>query len=227
MPRIQTSWSDSPLWNSKTTKFFLQAEDGIRDGRVTGVQTCALPIYRFTQRAHRYEHGTARGLQEIARRLSEAIQIGAAHLRRQCRGRDRIAGLRGAKRDREQALVLRQAREELLDAAAVAGPNQVMERIVDRGRNQVGAHLEVAAEPAEHELVHQRERRVGEDGERDQQRDDESQRQSHGFLHTQVSQRVPRLLARNRSISNIGLRSTYLGDQWVTARAVVRSSWCC
>src|SRR6266487_3660314 len=28
------------------TLFFLQAEDGIRDGRVTGVQTCDLPIYR-------------------------------------------------------------------------------------------------------------------------------------------------------------------------------------
>src|SRR5207253_8198915 len=32
--------------------FFFQAEDGIRDGHVTGVQTCALPIYpamdRFT-----------------------------------------------------------------------------------------------------------------------------------------------------------------------------------
>src|SRR5690348_17509546 len=26
--------------------FFFQAEDGIRDGRVTGVQTCALPIFR-------------------------------------------------------------------------------------------------------------------------------------------------------------------------------------
>src|SRR6266581_3512957 len=26
--------------------FFFQAEDGIRDGRVTGVQTCALPICR-------------------------------------------------------------------------------------------------------------------------------------------------------------------------------------
>src|SRR5580765_8765185 len=25
--------------------FFCQAEDGIRDGRVTGVQTCALPIF--------------------------------------------------------------------------------------------------------------------------------------------------------------------------------------
>src|SRR5690348_17861556 len=32
--------------NGKMTmiSFFFQAEDGIRDGRVTGVQTCALPI---------------------------------------------------------------------------------------------------------------------------------------------------------------------------------------
>src|SRR5215216_4804443 len=29
--------------------FFFQAEDGIRDDLVTGVQTCALPIYRATQ----------------------------------------------------------------------------------------------------------------------------------------------------------------------------------
>src|SRR5689334_24160589 len=28
--------------------FFFQAEDGIRDGTVTGVQTCALPIYATT-----------------------------------------------------------------------------------------------------------------------------------------------------------------------------------
>src|SRR6266508_1257326 len=28
--------------------FFFQAEDGIRDGHVTGVQTCALPIFDFT-----------------------------------------------------------------------------------------------------------------------------------------------------------------------------------
>src|SRR5690625_5922135 len=27
-----------------TVHFFFQAEDGIRDGHVTGVQTCALPI---------------------------------------------------------------------------------------------------------------------------------------------------------------------------------------
>src|SRR6266581_6840758 len=29
--------------------FFFQAEDGIRDGRVTGVQTCALPISTITE----------------------------------------------------------------------------------------------------------------------------------------------------------------------------------
>src|SRR5579862_1430310 len=30
--------------------FFFQAEDGIRDGTVTGVQTCALPICRTTEK---------------------------------------------------------------------------------------------------------------------------------------------------------------------------------
>src|SRR6266487_4683302 len=33
--------------------FFFQAEDGIRDGRVTGVQTCALPISEMLSRAIR------------------------------------------------------------------------------------------------------------------------------------------------------------------------------
>src|SRR3989442_14706002 len=31
--------------------FFFQAEDGIRDADVTGVQTCALPIWEFTAAA--------------------------------------------------------------------------------------------------------------------------------------------------------------------------------
>src|SRR5699024_11967378 len=34
--------------------FFFQAEDGIRDRNVTGVQTCALPIYRGSGRCRRY-----------------------------------------------------------------------------------------------------------------------------------------------------------------------------
>src|SRR2546426_6769054 len=43
--------------------FFFQAEDGIRDYKVTGVQTCALPIY-FA--------GSAR----LAREIATPIQIG-------------------------------------------------------------------------------------------------------------------------------------------------------
>src|SRR5260221_5911651 len=35
---------------SCSLSFFFQAEDGIRDHCVTGVQTCALPIYRFPLR---------------------------------------------------------------------------------------------------------------------------------------------------------------------------------
>src|SRR6266487_4249025 len=35
--------------------FFFQAEDGIRDGRVTGVQTCALPISGDDEAARRAE----------------------------------------------------------------------------------------------------------------------------------------------------------------------------
>src|SRR6266545_6152766 len=48
--------------------FFFQAEDGIRDKLVTGVQTCALPIYRT-------ERGDARGGDEhvdAAERLDRA-----------------------------------------------------------------------------------------------------------------------------------------------------------
>src|SRR5690625_5714602 len=41
--------------------FFFQAEDGIRDGHVTGVQTCALPIFARTRGADDGEHPGALG----------------------------------------------------------------------------------------------------------------------------------------------------------------------
>src|SRR5207244_10552713 len=50
--------------------FFFQAEDGIRDDLVTGVQTCALPIWLYRQRPLRQPD--ARGMAsfpiELARR---------------------------------------------------------------------------------------------------------------------------------------------------------------
>src|SRR5690348_17589311 len=45
--------------------FFFQAEDGIRDGRVTGVQTCALPILDW----HALRGSSLRHRQDIHRML--------------------------------------------------------------------------------------------------------------------------------------------------------------
>src|SRR5205823_10393282 len=44
--------------------FFFQAEDGIRDKLVTGVQTCALPIYVRAARTHGGEGRVARRVDE-------------------------------------------------------------------------------------------------------------------------------------------------------------------
>src|SRR5215510_8870196 len=53
--------------------FFFQAEDGIRDGHVTGVQTCALPILRV--KAHLLLT-TGRGRpDEVEKLLIESLEI--------------------------------------------------------------------------------------------------------------------------------------------------------
>src|SRR5207253_8094433 len=47
--------------------FFFQAEDGIRDGHVTGVQTCALPISRLLPQ---HSHGSTFGGGPLACRVA-------------------------------------------------------------------------------------------------------------------------------------------------------------
>src|SRR6266446_552958 len=61
----------------KGVGFFFQAEDGIRDYKVTGVQTCALPI-STPRRIARSVDGTAASIH--ARRVSDECRA---------RGRDR------------------------------------------------------------------------------------------------------------------------------------------
>src|SRR5207249_3348890 len=66
--------------------FFFQAEDGIRDRNVTGVQTCALPISTLLPRRHRAESRKAaqqvsRKAEGLAGRLALA-EIGAHQRRR-------------------------------------------------------------------------------------------------------------------------------------------------
>src|SRR6267154_3195558 len=58
--------------------FFFQAEDGIRDGRVTGVQTCALPICLPRQTRERLAPDALDVLGREARLgKREAQQVGA------------------------------------------------------------------------------------------------------------------------------------------------------
>src|SRR5260221_10739767 len=77
--------------------FFFQAEDGIRDHCVTGVQTCALPICggggrRGSRRRHsakRTARGHAQVLPRSRRSLGRQRKIGRAS----CRERGEISGV--------------------------------------------------------------------------------------------------------------------------------------
>src|SRR5690348_17578948 len=75
--------------------FFFQAEDGIRDGRVTGVQTCALPICLIARQPERCVVASRRtgdapsgytsrdGPSDVSRAVAddEVLQIGRASCR--------------------------------------------------------------------------------------------------------------------------------------------------
>src|SRR5690606_39725059 len=56
LPRMSSPWLDRAGRNARVggrcAAVFFQAEDGIRDFHVTGVQTCALPIYRRVPGPH-------------------------------------------------------------------------------------------------------------------------------------------------------------------------------
>src|SRR5207249_8789303 len=98
--------------------FFFQAEDGIRDRNVTGVQTCALPIYEddagrvflalLEQVAHArgadaHEHldkvrardGEKRHVRLAGDRLGQQRLAGSEIGRASCRGRVEVSGVDG------------------------------------------------------------------------------------------------------------------------------------
>src|SRR5688500_20359917 len=83
--------------------FFFQAEDGIRDYKVTGVQTCALPIY-VRQAAERLQ-GPRPGpglrllllIEELDQRRSEERRVGKEW---RYRKGEKIGRKKGRERDR-------------------------------------------------------------------------------------------------------------------------------
>src|SRR5690625_337153 len=58
--------------------FFFQAEDGIRDGHVTGVQTCALPILSEPERVRRRAHDLVSTTEEFLAAAWTSAAAGAA-----------------------------------------------------------------------------------------------------------------------------------------------------
>src|SRR5256885_15953302 len=63
--------------------FFFQAEDGIRDYKVTGVQTCALPISHIPQPfGDPSEHtaGAGGGTRSEERRVGKSVDLGGRRI---------------------------------------------------------------------------------------------------------------------------------------------------
>src|SRR5690625_6076235 len=58
--------------------FFFQAEDGIRDGHVTGVQTCALPISSQNGQSRPGSPGSPGGLTGHAHTFAERLRLEGA-----------------------------------------------------------------------------------------------------------------------------------------------------
>src|SRR5690625_7781345 len=78
--------------------FFFQAEDGIRDGHVTGVQTCALPILPFgCQRRSRCK---TEPIPETIPREPPREKIGRAS----CREREQLEEEEEAEEKREETI---------------------------------------------------------------------------------------------------------------------------
>src|SRR5437016_7791602 len=71
--------------------FFFQAEDGIRDWSVTGVQTCALPISACPS-AHRARGGLSAGADPTGQRIGGSHRLVARH--QGCGGEVGIGGAR-------------------------------------------------------------------------------------------------------------------------------------
>src|SRR5689334_24574224 len=87
--------------------FFFQAEDGIRDGTVTGVQTCALPICRGGRGGGRWPWQLLPGSLSLrnsaprrrgCRRSGRSLRRSANGARRGSRGRGRGGALPPARR---------------------------------------------------------------------------------------------------------------------------------
>src|SRR2546425_11710508 len=101
--------------------FFFQAEDGIRDKLVTGVQTCALPIYLPARGIDRERPGRARSHEREDDELQDPERAGAGAQAHRGRAQHRVVCEQRAVEDREgKAMTPRGAPPDERRAAAPA-----------------------------------------------------------------------------------------------------------
>src|SRR5260370_6662173 len=96
--------------------FFFQAEDGIRDSSVTGVQTCALPIFFSPKRPCRRK----RSCRHSRRRRSNAKQRSCWRLRQDTR--------RAARRRPTFALSTRRSEERRVGKSVDLGGRRIIKK---------------------------------------------------------------------------------------------------
>src|SRR5215217_8291258 len=98
--------------------FFFQAEDGIRDIGVTGVQTCALPIYRTTRGWRDVHDDAIAGGGPVARPLGPSADVDLAS-----GDQRRRLGARDVQRLRDEEIEPRRVcrRDQLVAGRARAG----------------------------------------------------------------------------------------------------------
>src|SRR5438876_9994657 len=104
--------------------FFFQAEDGIRDGRVTGVQTCALPIYPAARHA-RADAAALRAGAPAPRADRAEQEVPRLRRRADARSEERRVGKegrsRGAREQEKKKRVRRRGRCDVREQRVVVG----------------------------------------------------------------------------------------------------------
>src|SRR5699024_12191910 len=95
--------------------FFFQAEDGIRDRNVTGVQTCALPIlFVLTDNTHI-------AVEDVPSSLIEFNEIKSASLKQKQIKKNEVLNLAVEKEKDEIELALKEAMGNKTEAARLLG----------------------------------------------------------------------------------------------------------
>jgi hypothetical protein len=99
--------------------------------------------------------------------------------RKHRRGNRRAVRL-GAESNREQPLVLQDLVEIRERPGTRSAQHLLLHGLVHRIGNELRAHVEIANEPAQCELIDQRHDRVRDGGQHHEQRNDEAKRKAHG-----------------------------------------------